>query len=99
MSIRLILYANERVTAIGRPSGTATTISVTATIRVLSVWASNSDQSALVASGVTIENAPITIPKKMIKKPTIVRIHFAFDQSSNFLITSQKNNATGTMRV
>ena len=36
-------------------SNTATTISVTATIRVLSVWASKSDQSALVASGVTIE--------------------------------------------
>ena len=41
LSIRRILYAKLSVTAIGRPSGTDTTISVTAIISVCNTYAMN----------------------------------------------------------
>ena len=95
LSMARMEYASERVTAIGRPSGTATTMSVTATMSVCSVWASRVDQVVLSAPGLMSAKAPHTIAKNSTKKPTMVRMHLVRDQSSNFLITRKKNSATG----
>ena len=83
----------------GNPSGTATTISVTAIMRVFRVWASSVGHSALPAPWLIRAKAPHTMPMNRAKKLTMVRMQAVFDQWGNLLITSQKKMATGAVSV
>ncbi len=59
----------------GSPSGTATTISVTATINVFRVCPSKADQVSLSAPGLSIANAPAAVAIKRKKNTAITAEH------------------------